>query len=134
MPESRDWAINWESDLPVAVATEKIEKEAAAHGMRVLTAHDVSATLREKGFESPEYRIVEVCNAKYAHQAIAVDPMVGLWMPCPIAIYEQNGKTKVTTVKTTLLADFFPNVEIAPLAAEIQGLIVEIIEAALKTT
>lgn len=126
-----DWTIARETQLSVPEATGRIEARAAEKGFRVLHTHNVSQTLREKGFESPEYRIVEVCNAKYASQAIAADPQVGLWMPCPIAIYDHKGKTHVVTARTTLIPGFFPGAGLEAFAADVERILAEIIDSAL---
>jgi uncharacterized protein (DUF302 family) len=132
MTAAQEWSLSWKTQLAVQEATDRIEREAANHGFRILKTHNVSETLRDKGFESSEYRIVEICNAKYTSQALAADPMVGLWMPCPIIVFEQNGGTHVATVKTTLIAGFFPDVELGPFAADVERIVRDIVDAALK--
>ena len=127
-----DWTIARETQLSVSEATARIEAKTADKGFRVLHTHNVSQTLREKGFPSPEYRIVEVCNAKYASEAIAADPQVGLWMPCPIAVYEHKGATHVVTARTTMIPAFFPGAGLEGFAADVERILVEIIEAALS--
>jgi cytochrome c oxidase cbb3-type subunit 3 len=124
-----DWYMAAETDLSVQEATDRIERVATEKGLRVLCTHDVSETIRGKGFECCEYRIVEVCNAKYASQAIAADPRVGLWMPCPIAIYEHEGRTHIATVRTIPLAAYFPGSSLGEFATDVEKLLGEILDA-----
>jgi uncharacterized protein (DUF302 family) len=111
-------------------AVAKIEQAAVAKGFRVLHTHDVSGTLAEKGFHREPLKIVEVCNARYAHEALSKDVGIALMLPCPIAVYTKEGKTYVRTMKPSVLAEFYPNAGIEKLAAEVEKLVLEIVELA----
>ena len=54
-------------------AVSAVEQNTAAKGFRVLHTHDVTATLAEKGFQREPLKIVEICNAKYAHEVLQKD-------------------------------------------------------------
>jgi uncharacterized protein (DUF302 family) len=127
----KDWALAKETDLPVQEAAERIELAAAEKGLRVLHTHNMSETIRSKGFECPEYRIVEVCSAKYASQAVAIDPRIGLWLPCPIAVYAHEGKTHVAALRPTLIGEFFPGKELGGFPEAVEGILAEVLDAAL---
>lgn len=51
-------------------AVEAIEVQTPAHAFRVLYIHDYQATLAEKGFTREPLKIIEVCNAELAHDAM----------------------------------------------------------------
>ncbi len=97
-----------------------IEEGVAAKGFRVLYIHDVQATLAEKGFAREPYKIVEVCNAKYASRALGTDPLIGVMMPCKINVYTVEGATRITLLLPSLLASFFPEAGLATMANEIE--------------
>jgi uncharacterized protein (DUF302 family) len=111
-------------------AVAKVEQAAVAKGFRVLHTHDVSATLAEKGFHREPLKIIEVCNARYAHDALNKDVGIALMLPCPIAVYTKEGKTYVSTMKPSVLAEFYPNAGIEKLAAEVEKIVLEIVESA----
>jgi uncharacterized protein (DUF302 family) len=120
------------------VATEKtfeeavlaIEKKSAENGFRVLHTHDVAATLAEKGFPREPLKIIEICNAKYASQVLNKDVKISLMLPCPISVYVQGGKTEISTLLPSSIADFFPRAGIEGLAAEVESVVLRIIEEA----
>ncbi len=85
-----------------------VEQKSAEHGFRVLHVHDVAATLAEKGFAREPMKIVEVCNAKYAHDVLEKDPVTALMLPCPIVVYQQNGKTNISTMLPSVMAELLP--------------------------
>ena len=107
-----------------------IERKSAENGFRVLHTHDVAATLAEKGFAREPLKIIEICNAKYASQVLNKDVKISLMLPCPISVYVQGGKTEISTLLPSSIADFFPRAGIEGLAAEVESVVLRIIEEA----
>lgn len=123
-----DYTATTDKTFDEAVAS--VEARAAEAGFRVLHVHDVAATLASKGFEREPYKIVEICQAGAAHEALQKDPMAGLMMPCKINVYRNQGKTVLSAIRPALLADFFPGKGLEALAQKIDGQITAIVEAA----
>jgi uncharacterized protein (DUF302 family)/predicted Fe-Mo cluster-binding NifX family protein len=125
-------------ELDYTVTTRKTYAEAVravierteAHGFRVQFVHDVTATLAEKGFDREPVTIVEICNARYASQVLERDVKIGLMLPCPIMVYEQDGRVSISTMRPSLIGDFFPEAGIGEVAAEVEGVLVEVIDEA----
>jgi uncharacterized protein (DUF302 family) len=68
-------------------------------GFGILTEIDVRATLREKlGVEFGAYLILGACNPQIAHQALTVDPSIGLLLPCNVTLRETDGGIEVSIV------------------------------------
>lgn len=109
-----------------------VEKKTAEKGFRVLHTHDVTATLTEKGFPRDPLKIVESCNAKYASKVLSKDVKISLMLPCPISVYIENGRTHISTMLPTSIVEFFPNAGIGGLAAEVEQIVLEIIEEARR--
>ncbi|MDR3393216.1 MAG: c-type cytochrome [Sulfuriferula sp.] len=71
----------------------------------------------EYGFTSPENEnpkqvIVYFCNVSLLNQVLAIDPRVGMFLPCRITILEQGGKVKVMSVNPKVLSGLFNNAEL----------------------
>ena len=109
---------------------EALLEKAAANNFMVQFVHDVSATLAEKGFERERVTIVEMCNAKYASRVLAADVKIGLMLPCPIMVYAEGGKVFISTMRPTLIGDFFPEAGIGDVAAEVEDVLVNVIDEA----
>jgi uncharacterized protein (DUF302 family) len=107
-----------------------IEQKAAEKGFRVLHTHDVAATLAEKGFPREPLKIIEVCNARYASEVLKKDIKVALMLPCPISVYTQEGKTFISAMLPSRIADFFPGAGMEPIANEVEKVILAIINEA----
>jgi len=123
-----DYTVATGKDFDAAV--EAVTQGVAAAGFRVLFVHDVAATLAEKGFQRERVSIVEMCNAKYASQVLAADVKIGLMLPCPIMVYAEEGKTFITTMRPSLIKDFFPHVDIEAVAQQVEDVLVAIIDQA----
>jgi uncharacterized protein (DUF302 family) len=125
-------------DLDYTVKTAKSYDEAVsavmasteAHGFRVQFVHDVAATLAEKGFDREPVTIVEMCNARFASQVLARDVKIGLMLPCPIMVYVQDDAVNISTMRPSLIGGFFPEAGIGEVAAEVERVLVEIIDEA----
>jgi uncharacterized protein (DUF302 family) len=102
-----EYTIEAKKDFDEAVAA--VEETSARKGFRVLHTHDVAAALAEKGFPREPLKIVEICNARYASEVLNKDVKVSVMLPCPISVYKQGGKTKITTLLPMSIAEFFPN-------------------------
>ena len=118
------------SNKPFEAAVSAVEQKTSEKGFRVLHTHDVAATLAEKGFTREPLTIIEICNARYANEALNKDVSVALMLPCPIAVYSQEGKTFISTMRPSALADFYPDSGIEDIAAAVEKTVLEIVNEA----
>jgi uncharacterized protein (DUF302 family) len=80
-------------------ALERVTEVLKAHGFGVLTTVDVAATLKTKlGVEMGAYLILGACNPKMAHQALSIDPTVGVFLPCNVVLREVDGGVELRAV------------------------------------
>jgi uncharacterized protein (DUF302 family) len=111
-------------------AVKAIEEKTALKGFRVLHTHDVSATLAEKGFRHEPLKIVEICNARYANEALQKDIHLALLLPCPISVYTEHGKTFISAFRPSAIPAFFPKAGVESLADEVEKVVLEIVNEA----
>ncbi|MBI5649018.1 MAG: DUF302 domain-containing protein [Chloroflexi bacterium] len=111
-------------------ATRAIEQAVAVNGFRVLHTHDVQQTFAEKGVAREPYKIVEVCNVKYASQALNADPLIGLMMPCKIVVFAEPGATKISLLLPSLLSEFFPHANLGAMAREVETILRAVVDSA----
>ena len=104
-----------------------VGKETKNAGFKVLYIHDVTATLKEKGFEIEPFKIIEVCNAKSAYTVLQADIKIGLCLPCKINVYLKDGKTYISGMRPVILLQFFPQANLGNLPVEVDTIIREII-------
>ena len=109
-------------------AVKAVEQETKNAGFRVLYIHDVTATLKERGFEIEPFKIVEVCNAKSAYTVLKADIGIGLCLPCKINVYQKDGKTFISGMRPIILPQFFPNANLGNLPTDVDTIIRGIID------
>jgi uncharacterized protein (DUF302 family) len=126
----KDFQYTVESGKAFDQVVSAVEQKTADKGFRVLHTHDVAATLAEKGFAREPLKIVEVCNARYASEALKKDVRVAVMLPCPISVYVQGGKTFISTMRPSTLAEFYPEAGIGDIAASVEKAVLQIIEEA----
>jgi uncharacterized protein (DUF302 family) len=78
----------------IAKVTEALKSE----GFGVLTTIDVQTTLKNKiNVDIPSYTILGACSPGFAHQALKLDPEIGLMLPCNVIVYSnEDGSTKIS--------------------------------------
>ncbi len=119
-----------ETRKPFEEAVKAIQEKSVAKGFGVLHTHDVAATLAAKGFEREPLKIVEICNARYANEALAKDVRLALMLPCPISVYTEGGKTFISTFRPSAIPSFFPKAGAEGIAAEVEKAVLEIVNQA----
>jgi uncharacterized protein (DUF302 family) len=128
MGDSMELGYTKETDKSFDEIVARIEEITASKGFRVLHVHDVKATLAEKGFQREPYRIIEICNSKFAHKALGINENVGLFMPCKINVFTKNDKTVITAMRPSLMGEFFKDEELKKLAIEVDAIVRSIVD------
>jgi uncharacterized protein (DUF302 family) len=121
-----DYTVETPKNVDEVVA--KIEAIAQEKGFRVLSIHDVQATLADKGFTTEPMKIIEICNAKFASQVLAKDKKISLMLPCPISVFVEKGKTYISALKPRVLSDYYPGMGIETIAGEVETVVIGLVE------
>ncbi len=108
-----------------------VERTIAAlkeQGFGVLSDIDVQATLKAKlGEEMRPYRILGACAPPYAHQAITLEPEVGLLLPCNVVVRgEEDGTVKVSIVDPDAMLSVVDNPAMKEIAAQVKERLLQV--------
>lgn len=102
----------------------------ADHGFGVLTEIDMQQTLKAKvGTEIDRYLIIGACNPALASAALAVEPQVGVLLPCNVVVHKVGDTVHVDALDPGLMASMTGRDELVPVAAEARRLIGEALAA-----
>jgi uncharacterized protein (DUF302 family) len=105
-------------DLPFQDAVARVKDAFGAQGFGTLTEIDVQATLKEKlGLDTDPYVILGTCNPQLAHQALQLEPEIGLLLPCNVVL-RQAGTTLVHALDPQVMVQVPQRPELQPLADE----------------
>ena len=87
------------------------------------------ATLRKKlGLESDRYLILGACSPTFAHQALELEPELGVLLPCNVVVYERGGATFVSAVDAERMLSIVDNDDLTPVAEAVRGRLARVVE------
>ena len=124
-------AFKLESNKPFDEVVTDLEKQTAEHKFRVLAVHDVQGTLAEKGLQRGPLKIVEVCNAVFAHEATGKEIAAAMFMPCRFTVHTDKNKTIVTLARPAMIAELLPGAGLDELAARVEDTLKDVMKAAI---
>lgn len=106
-------------DIPYEEAIEAVTAALKAEGFGVLTEIDVKATVKQKlDVDFRKYVILGACNPPIAHQALEADLSIGIFMPCNVVVYEDDGGSMVHLLNPGAMVMMANNPELEPVACE----------------
>jgi uncharacterized protein (DUF302 family) len=108
---------------------QRLPEIAQKHQFGVLGTHDLKQKMESKGVPfSRECRVFEVCNPKQAQAVLTRSIEISTALPCRIAVYVENGRTTLATIKPTALLNLFNTPEAAAVAQEVEATMTRIME------
>jgi len=88
-----------ETDTPLETVRKELEAKAKDYGFGVLKQYNFKKILEEKGFPiDKDITVFELCNPAAAQGALNAIEEISVYLPCRVAIFAQNNKTKLTTI------------------------------------
>ena len=115
------------TDFPDAVARTKAAL--AGQGFGVLTEIDMAATLKAKlGHDMENYLILGACNPSLAHQVLAVEPLIGVLLPCNVVIWQEEDHCVVAAMEPLMMSRFVQNATLENVARKVSGSLSRILE------
>jgi cytochrome c oxidase cbb3-type subunit 3 len=119
-----------ESPYDVPTTVEKLKTALNAANMRIIRAVPYDQGLARTGREDATRFVVDACDFRFLNKALAVDPRVGLFLPCRITVMQSQGKILVMAVNPTRLSALFNNAELDELCAQMRRIYTDVIEEA----
>ena len=86
--------------------------------------------LVEEGKENKKQVVVHFCNFDFLFHALAIDPRVGMFLPCRVTIIEKDGKVQLSTINPKRLSKLFNNQELDQACDEMYGVYSKLLEDA----
>lgn len=113
------------TDKSVDQAVKAVEAALAKRSFSVLWALDMNAKLGEKGLAlRGQFRVLEVCSAPRAKEALESNPLVSYFLPCKVVVYERDGRTEIGVPLPSSLIGLLGDSTLQPLALEVEAALV----------
>ena len=109
---------------------ENIKRAAVGRNFRIIRVQHLDYGFVPPDKESKKEVIVYFCNFDLLNQALAIDPRVGLFLPCQVTAYEENGVVKVTSINPKRLSHLFNNNELDKLCDQMYQVYRDILDEA----
>ncbi|GBD85911.1 hypothetical protein BMS3Abin02_02332 [bacterium BMS3Abin02] len=129
--EKQGYEMSITKDTDMATAEEETRAALTAEGFGILTEIDVAATLEAKlGVTTPPYKILGACNPNLAHQALDIEPAIGLLLPCNVTLrMTEDGATRISAVDPAAMLSVSESSDIQPIADEARSRLVAALTA-----
>ena len=99
-----DIALTTTTRLGFDEAVTQIRQALEEQGFGILTEIDVQATMKARlNVDVEPYLILGACNPSLAHQALTLEPTIGLLLPCNVVVRTEGGATIVQAMDPQLL-------------------------------
>lgn len=120
------------SRYDVAETAARVQDVMTRYNLRIIRAVPFNQGMVASKDENPEQRIIDGCDFGFLNKALAVDPRVGLFLPCRVTITRQQGKVVVMTINPKRLASIFNNAELNELCEEMSKLYNDLLDEAVQ--
>jgi uncharacterized protein (DUF302 family) len=96
-----------------------------------MQVHNLKETMAKKGVDfEHECMVFDVCNPHQAKKVLGADMSLSTALPCRISVYEENGKTMLSTIIPTQILTMYNVPEMKSVAVEVEGVIKKIMQDA----
>jgi len=118
-------------DMDYDAVVVRVTELLAGEGFGVLTEIDVKATLKKKlNVDFKRYVILGACNPTMAHQALSMEPDIGVLLPCNVCVSERDGGgTRVAAMNPAAAFTLIDNPKIVGVADEVRGRLQRVVDA-----
>jgi uncharacterized protein (DUF302 family) len=125
------YAITRDLDAPFDATVERITNALADQGFGVLTQIDVQATLKRKlDLDVEPYLILGACNPTLASRGLAIEPDLGVLLPCNVIVRTDGKRTHIAAMEPPAAMELAGNPALEPLATEARERIQKAVQTA----
>jgi len=109
---------------------QKLQEVLKTEKFGVVTELDMDKTLNKKlGVEMMPYKIVGICSAKHAHQALQAEENIGVFLPCKMILKQIEDETvEVVAINPAVIMGMLQNPEITEIGEEVGASIERVIK------
>jgi cytochrome c oxidase cbb3-type subunit 3 len=91
---------------------ENLRQSIISQNFQLIRTEYLEHGLVEEGKEDKKQVVLHFCNFKFLYEALAIDPRVGMFLPCQVTVVQVDGKVRVMTINPMYLSHLFNNNEL----------------------
>ena len=122
--------ISFESPYDMEKTINNIKQAAIGKNFKIIRIQSLDNGFVKEGKENNKQTIIYFCNFQLLNDALAVDPRVGLFLPCQITLVEHEGMVTAYSINPKKLSMLFNNHELKKLCNDMYNMYESIIEEA----
>jgi len=119
-----------ESPYTLEETVDNIKQAITSQNFILIRTDTLEHGLVPEGQENTHQVILHFCNFKFLFDALAVDPRVGMFLPCLVTVTEKDGQVTVSATNPQYLSHLFNNVELDDYCRRMRGVYEAILEEA----
>ena len=109
---------------------DNLKKAVVGKNFKIIRQQTLDDGLVETKNQNKKQIILYFCNFQFLNSSLALDPRIGLFLPCRITIVQDGDTVKVMAINPLRLSKLFNNVELDNACKNMTNLYTEIIEEA----
>jgi cytochrome c oxidase cbb3-type subunit 3 len=109
---------------------ENVKQAVIGRNFRIIREQLLEQGLAPEGQENKRQVMLYFCNFAFLNDALALDPRVGLFLPCRITVFETEQGVQVMSINPKNLSRLFNNQELDEACQKMQDMYQDIIEEA----
>jgi cytochrome c oxidase cbb3-type subunit 3 len=125
-----DAVIVVESSYTLEETIENLKESIISQNFILIRTDYLEHGLIEEGQENKRQVIMHFCNFRFLFDALAIDPRIGMFLPCRVTVVERADKVLVMTVNPLYLSRLFNNDDLDEACKQMHGIYSEILEDA----
>ena len=124
------YAITRTVDTPFDETVERVIDALAGEGFGILTTIDVQATMKKKlDLAIAPYTILGACNPQLASRGLAIEPDLGVLLPCNVVVRRDGDTTVIAAMEPLAAMALAANPDLEPIATEARERIERAVES-----
>ncbi len=122
--------IRFSSPYDMQQTLEALKQAVVGRNFRVIRVQPLDQGLVPEGQETHKRIILYFCSFSFLNEALAIDPRVGLFLPCRVTLVETADGVQVMSINPKHLSRLFNNAELDEACERMYKLYTEIMEEA----
>ncbi len=119
-----------ESPYSLEKTLDNLKKAVVGKNFRIIREQTLDNGLVDKNKQNHKQVILYFCNFQFLNESLALDPRIGLFLPCRVTVIQDGDKVKVMAINPLRLSKVFNNNELDNACKSMTDLYTEIIEEA----